>query len=665
MVYHNNTLCFEAGWLIGKGIMSESNYKQLAHKKHIQVVRNGCRNTPALVAYDSIPTRFKAEIVELIGGDPYQQAKYNILEEHITINAQASQYFDKYRLSDGRMLPPKARQEYYANAIILDAIHRLVVTRVAKKKLMGRRVAKVWSSLSEAVQGLDRTVYPHALPENAIRLKDKYNLYREGGYESLIHKNYANKHAAVIDDKVKESLVIELLADPRNIDNEQVARLYNEIGEKMGWRKVSGSTVAKYRDKFGFEIYPGRQGVTAAHNNKLMQVKRSAPTRPLYYLTMDGWDVELFYQKTEDGTTTYHHRPTVVVVLDPCGKYPLGYAVGTQETPELIKAALRNAALHSAQLFGGMYRAHQLQSDRYAFKKMEPLYAVMADKVTPARAKNAKAKIIEPYFKYLNKNYCQFMPNWSGFGITADKESQPNNEFLNKYKHNFPDYEGVCLMVSAMIEKERQGKVNEYMRLWGELPEADKIALPLDSYLYHFGQRVGGGTNLLQSKGLRVTIKGVKRTYDCFELEFRRHASTRWAIVYDPGDTSRVLAVNQDETLRFVLEEKYVQPMALRERTDGDAEALQRVNDTNKGWIAHVTDFRAETGETVQELLAHNPQLDSTLARVMLTNSRGQHKDQRYLERRQRTPKAIDTTAVEVRGELAEIGKNKEIFDKF
>lgn len=664
MEYHNNILCIEAGWMIDNGIMSWSNYKQLAHKKHMQIVRRASRNTPALVAYDSIPSRFKAKIIDRIGGDPYRQAKYNILEEFIADSIEASQFFDRYRLCDGRMLPSRTRQEYYANAIVLDAIHRLVVTKVARKKLTGGPVARVWNHIGEAVQGLDRMKYPHALPENPARLKDKYNLYRENGYGSLVHKNFANKHAAKINDEVKESLVVELLADPRNLDNEQVARLYNEIAGQMGWRKISASTVAARRDKYDLEIYAGRQGAVAAHNRKLMQVKRSAPTRPLFYWTLDGWDVELLYQMSDKGAMTYHHRPTVVVVLDPCCKYPVGYAVGTHETPELIKAALRNAALHTAQLFGSIHRAHQIQSDRYAIKAMTPLYGAVAEKVTPARAHNAKAKVIEPYFGYLNKTYCQFMPNWSGFGITANRDSQPNNEFLNKYRHSFPDYEGVRLMVAAIMEKERTSKVAQYVRLWEAMDEGDKIKLPHDSYLYHFGERTGR-TNLLQSDGLHVTIRGVKRAYDCFDINFRKHASTRWSVVYDPADTTKILAVNEEETLRFMLEEKHLQPMALRERQEGDAEQLRRISDFNDNAVAYITDFRAATGDTVQELFEHNPQLHGTLARLMLADSKGQHKNRRYVERGQSGrgqagngrlrggPKVIEGKAADVSAEPA------------
>ena len=40
-------------------------------------------------------------------------------------------------------------------------------------------------------------------------------------------------------------------------------------------------------------------------------------------------------------------------------------------------------------------------------------------------AENAKAKPVEAYFGYLNKNYCQRCNNWSGFGITTDPKKQP------------------------------------------------------------------------------------------------------------------------------------------------------------------------------------------------------------------------------------------------
>ena len=448
-------------------------------------MRRGCLNTPALVAYDSIPERFKIKIKNLVG-DPNKIVKINQIEERIEHNSEHSDYFENYKLDDGRYLPSETRREYYANAIVLDAIHELIISKRAKRAALGSKTTRAWEVIAESVQNIDRSKYPHELPANPRRLEDKYKKYMKEGVESLIHKNFLNSNASKVDEVEKESFLTMLIGAPTNLDNMQVMRLYNEMAERLGWKKITASAVAVWRDKTESMIYARRRGASDFHNNKSMQVKRSAPTYPLYFWTMDGWDVELAYQVTENGRTTYHNRPTIVVVLDACCKYPIGYAIGTHETPELIKEALRDAAKHTESLFGQMYRTNQLQSDRYAIKKMTPIYEVVSDKVTPARAHNAKAKIIEPYFKSLNKNYCQMSVNWTGFGVTSNKDLQPNSDFLNKHRKDFPDFEGVCYQVAQIMEQERASKITEYMRLWEEMPSEHKIVLPYEKIPFKF-----------------------------------------------------------------------------------------------------------------------------------------------------------------------------------
>lgn len=662
MEYYNNILCFEAGWLIDNDIMTRTNYDKLAKRKHLQVVRRASRNTPALVAYDSMPDRFKEAIIEKIGGDPYKLAKLNALEDLIEHNTEASKFFNEdFKLSDGRWLPKQTRNEYYYNAIILDAITKLI-EKVAVKKAKGHKTGGQWNYFSELVQGLDRTKHPHTLPDNFESLKRKYDKYIAEGCISLIHANFLKgiRNRAKIDDKTKLSILIELLADPRNFDNERIARFYNQVAGNAGWQNITGHTVAKYRDKYDLEIHAGRRGVVSLMNDKLMQVKRFAPTRPLYYWTLDGWDVELFYQKTENGRTTYTNRVTVVVVLDPCGKYPIGFAIGDHETPELIKEALRNAVKHTSELFGSMYRAHQVQSDRYGIKKMTPLYEAVAKISTPARAHNAKSKVIEPYFEYMNTEYCKIFRNWSGYGIEAKKDSQPNDQALNQYKKQFPDYEGVCKQVTAIIMEERKKKVEQFVSYWSEMSDDDKLVLSYEQYLYHFGMSTGR-TNLMQGSGLHVTIKGIKRAYDSFDLLFRQHMSTQWAIMYDPDDTSKILAMNEDNTRRFVLEEKYLQPMALKDRKEGDSEQLQRVNQFNKEAKEYITDFRADTGDTAREFFMKNKELDETLAKFVITDNNGQHKDNKNIGRARNKPIEIEAIPISV-DQKAEM-QDVDIFD--
>lgn len=647
--YYNNTLALEASWLVEQDIVTVDSYKKLQQRNKIHVLRRGCLNTPALVAYDSMPERFKRRVVEVIGKSPYDLVKTNQLQVLIEDSAEISEYFDSYKIADGRFIPQNTRHEYYINAIVLEAIHRLLTDKKAKKSALGHKMKRAWEQISEAVTELDRTRYPHSLPANARRLEDKYKKYRSEGPECLIHKNFANNNAAKVDDKDKESVIVELLASPNNLDNVQVMKFYNLIAEKAGWKKITAGTVANWREEYDTMIYAGRRGTVAFSNKKTMQVKRSAPSAPMYFWTLDGWDAELLYQKFENGRTTYHNRPTVVVVLDAYNKYPVGYAVGTNETPELIQMALRNAARHTAELFGSMYRTHQIQSDRYAVKMMTPFYETLGKHYTPARAKNAKAKIIEPYFNHINKTYCQIQPNWSGFGITSDPEKQPNVEFINKFKKNFPEFEDVCRQIDVIIMAERANKVQAYMSAWDKLPDTEKIELSYKNYLMQFGSTTGRQI-LMQHNGLLPTINGVKRTYDCYDTDFRNHSTVKWNVVYDPDDMTRVLAVNEDQTLQFMMEEKYVQPMALKDRKDGDSEQLKRVNDFNKQLKGEVTEFRAMTAENSSEFIGMLPQFE-TLKKMCITDSKGQHKLNRNRARaieEGAAVKAVNTVQAEV-----------------
>ena len=78
MEYYNNILCVEAGWLINEvGVLSNTNYDALVQRRQLNVVRRGCLNTPALVAYDSIPERFRKLIADKYG-DPRKKITINV-----------------------------------------------------------------------------------------------------------------------------------------------------------------------------------------------------------------------------------------------------------------------------------------------------------------------------------------------------------------------------------------------------------------------------------------------------------------------------------------------------------------------------------------------------------------------------------------------------------
>ena len=641
MQLYNNILAVEASWLIEQGIVSLGNYCQLTKRKDLQVIRRGCRGQEALVAFESMPERFKRKVLAIVP-NPYKAVEVNIVDGFIEHSAEASAFFDGYCLGGEqsaaggtcRHLPVDKRREYYANAIVLDGIGRLIAKRTAKQRALGHTAMRFWGEIAEAVQNLDRSRYPHALPANARSLERKYKQYKAEGYESLVHKAFLaeKKNAAKVVDAQQESLLAELIGSPNNLDNAQIAKIYNSVASVMQWKQITSSTVAVWRDKKDSITFARRRGSREYSNQKAMQVKRSAPTYPLYYWTTDGWDVELMYQHRttkKDGkqVTVYCEKVTMVIVLDACCKYPIGYAIGDYEDPNVIKEALRNAAKHTEELFGQMYRTQQIQSDNYGRGALKPSYKGISGVYTPAKVGNAKSKIIEPWFRYFNKKYCQMQKNWSGFGVTSKKELQPNSEYLNKYKKDFPDWAGVCEQVVRFLEMERRELHDKYVALFHEMPAEKRIELPYEQYLMLYGSD-NGKRQLLRGNGLTLTIAGKQYQYDCFDPDFRDHASTRWQVRYDPDDMRKVLAVNEDESLHFVLEEKYVQPMALVERKEGDYKELQRVFAFNERLSERISKKLGEHSENVYNLLNSRKEL-ANLQKFLITDSTGQHKDQR------------------------------------
>ncbi|MBF1047683.1 MAG: hypothetical protein HXL26_06350, partial [Porphyromonadaceae bacterium] len=365
----------------------------------------------------------------------------SLLERLVRPLPEAVHYYHSYRLLDGRCLPGEKIRQYVAEAQILEAISAYQAEHRSKRGKAGRRPmskGEFYGWMVEMIHTLPMEEYPHRLPKS--RLKDKHEAYLRDGYESLIHKGYQNQNASKTGSDEQSALLLMLLASPNNLNNSQVARLYNETAKVRGWEKLTASAVGKIAKSKSLLIDAGRKGRTDYRLQVQTAFKRTKPTRAMSYWVHDGWTVELYYQHTttdkKGGTkTVYDCRLVVVVILDASCSYPIGYAIGERECPQLIAQALRSAAHHTEELFGVKCHPREIQYDHYQIGALTPLYKAMSNKLSPARAKNARAKIIEPYFSRLNKTYCQLQPNWSGYGITGKKGKGTNREVASDLRH--------------------------------------------------------------------------------------------------------------------------------------------------------------------------------------------------------------------------------------
>ena len=632
MDYHQSIFCIAYSELV-PAVVTVHTYRNYHNRGLFQVLRRACRGTEALIDYDSMPEKVKEKVRMVYGSDVREQAMANPLKKWMERDVQAYDFFCKYTLPNGHHLSADKQEEYTANAGALNAINNLMSDRRGYRWALGGGKNKTtWKEVQESLKALQGQ-WPYKLPGSERRLRGLLHDYKQNGYEALISGKLSNDNAGKMKDDEQQATLRSLLRHPNNLNDEQVLFMYNEIAKARGWRNVTRSTIANRREEWNLTTLSGRRGEQNFDNIIAMQAKRKAPGYPMLYWTVDGWDVELAYQKISvdqngNNVTTYHNRLTVVVVLDTFNKYPIGYAIGNYENPATIKQALRNALRHTGELFGCMHRPQQLQQDRYAYKALTPFYEVVSPKNTPSKAKNAKSKVIEPYFKLLNTTYCQLSANWTGFGVTAEKDNQPNQEYKNRIRHSFPDEAGCRAQITDIIEKERAAKQEAYTSKWQQLPGEHKLPWSTEQYLYHAGE-VTGYTNSLEGHGLVITIGREKLTYDCFDTDFRRYAHVKWTVKFDPETKDTVLAVNDDGTLRFLMERKYVQPMALAERADGDSEALQRIRDYNKVLKNGILEEMGEDGRRVAAMFNDYPELNDTLAKMQLVDSTGQHKDQR------------------------------------
>lgn len=624
-------------------IISFDNLKKKITRGHIVLARRACYGTPALVEYDSLPTRLKEAVVAKYG-DPHKYfSQYSIRDMYVR-DLKAFDFFSLYRFDGNRRLSDEKVVEYTANASVLNLIATIASDRELRRKSLNRPTRDVWGTISAELNPL-QSVLGCNLPENPRRLKHKLEEYQKNGYASLISNKFGNRNRAKVVIEEQRALMTELLSDGRNLENETVKILYNSVATRMGWQEITAATVANYRKQLEDITYAGRHGATAYRNNKTVQFKRKAPSCPLYFVTVDGWDAELLYQKVERrkkengkiaNVTTYHNRPTVVILLDPCQKYIVGYAIGTHETSQLIRAAFRNAFQHIRQIFGAYYKPWQLQTDNYGRGNLRPFYEACTDVYTPARAHNAKAKPIEPFFGQFNRKYFRLQPNTSGVGVTSKKSLQPNAERMNQIKKSFPDWDGVCKQIEAAIQTDRKEKIEAYMAAWNALPDTERSPFTYEEYLRLFGETTGF-KNSLTGQGVGVTIEEALIWYDTLDPLFRQHSHDTFIIRYDPDDLSHVLAtVNvgkgndlEEGDVAFILEKKYEQPMALRDRRPGDYEEWQRVQEYNEAEEKRIIEARRKARETVDEMFDNNPALNDTLAKFTLCDSWGQHKNER------------------------------------
>ena len=222
MEYYGNKLCISYPEFVDSGIVSVANYKQLASRGRIDVVRHGggASGCCALIAIDSLPSKYKAAVEKMYPGGDEVRIKTWVLSNYEKDQAAVAFFHD--RSKTGIDLDEKKKREYIINASVLNCCIKLYERARDSQRLFGGRYN--WDMMAKTIETL-REELGHTLPTSTLRFRKKVNDYKRNGYSCLISGKFGNQSARKVDYKTKQ-LVRGLAVLPNKPYNSNVHEMY-------------------------------------------------------------------------------------------------------------------------------------------------------------------------------------------------------------------------------------------------------------------------------------------------------------------------------------------------------------------------------------------------------------------------------------------------------
>lgn len=271
-------------------ILSVPNYKKLAAKKEINVVRPGKGlGSYALVEIATMPLRFQ-ERIKLKYGDMKEDVIRNWLGSHYHIDAKAREFYTRFRFDNGDALPPEHIQEYTVNASVIEAVMRAMEDATFMRKAMKAGPVN-WGELAGAISYY-QAEFGHTLPVSSNRFKKRVNDFKANGYESLISRKFMNQNRRKVTYDI-ERLLLSIDAQPEQPFNTTVWEQYNMFvqGDLELYDPETGEVLnpADFTDKDGNPLVLSPATVANYLNNPKNKALRAK-------LHMSQWDFNNVYR---------------------------------------------------------------------------------------------------------------------------------------------------------------------------------------------------------------------------------------------------------------------------------------------------------------------------------------------------------------------------------
>ena len=298
---------------------------------------------------------------------------------------------------------------------------------------------------------LHRWVKNYERYENAECLIPKYKFNKQGEYNTIL------------TDEMKHVL-LRFLLHQNKFNYGKAIKLTKEILKKQGYENLPCDlTFKRYAENFRKNNYAEwvlkREGMKAYHDKVEPYIERDISKIEVGDVFIaDGHVLNFQVINPFTGKPT---RATLVGFLDWKSTALVGYEIMLEENTQCIASALRNSIINLDMIpkivyqdNGRAFRAKYFTDDKgFTELGFQGLYSKLDIETVFARPYNARAKVIERFFKEFQEGFEKLLPSYIGSNIQNKPAYMMRNEKLHKQLHNdfVPTLEETIKMIDMWL----------------------------------------------------------------------------------------------------------------------------------------------------------------------------------------------------------------------
>lgn len=547
--YHQNTLCVASKWLYeNANVLTKSNFDALVDRGKIKKMTIGGNGRKSLVAYESIPDRFKKTILEK-GIDPYASVKNIVFGDYMDWDHDAEHYFRDYLLDNGSHLPEEKQKEYTHQAVMFNAVKHIATNVVVQKRFGGKK--QMWDRMLTAIGNLPET-WLHTRYKNVVSFKRAIHKYEDEGYGSIVSGKWLNSNPSKIVDEVADFIMSQYCL-PIKYTISEVLVIYESVQEAKGWKSLTERAIGAWLDKTeqkriwmlardGKDEYMKHFGHTVTRNR--------SQWFPNAWWAIDGTKLDLVHFANNKQKMAAELK--INVVFDVYSEKIIGWDIAYSENHASHFRAVKMAVGESGCrpfLF-----TYDKQSGHMS-GRMQDLYNKLPAKggTHYSHKVGRKSSPAEQIFNRLQQQVISKMWFSDKQGIKVrTATNKPNTDFIVEYKTALPTVADFNKIFIALVNKWNAGKQEdwEYNRIEmynQETEHREEINIMDQLSLFWIDE---SKPKKYYAHGMPLTVEGKDYIYEVYDelnnvdLNFRRKFVGENLIVrYDPERLSEFIGL--------------------------------------------------------------------------------------------------------------------------